>query len=197
MNEKEKSSPTDNNTQTSNVKRPTTSDTSAPHLIIEAALFSAGTAKGITELSEITGLNEEFVRDAIKKLVRRYSSGDSALEIAKAGPKYIMRVRSEFTSYLQKIAPPELPKSVIKTAALIAYHQPVKQSQLCVMLGQKVYEHVKILKDYGLINLRESGNTVMITTSKYFCEYFGIESTNREDIKQWLAERVGLKNCKL
>jgi segregation and condensation protein B len=84
----------------------------------------------------------------------------------------------------------EIPNKVLKTAALIAYHQPIKQSELQEMFGSKVYDHVKVLNDLGLIKKREKGRTIVLTTTKQFSEYFGIDTTNHEKIKQWLVNKV-------
>jgi segregation and condensation protein B len=87
----------------------------------------------------------------------------------------------------------DIPKRLLKTLALIAYHQPLKQSELLEMVGQKVYDHVKELHKLGLILESPQGQTKILTTSSRFPEYFGIKTTKRDDIKKWMAERVGIK----
>src|SRR3990170_1160365 len=76
--------------------------------------------------------------------------------------------------------------------ALIAYHQPVLQSDLHVMVGDKVYEHTQALEKLGLINRKPEGRSLALTTTRYFSEFFGLKATDREGIRKLLAEKVGV-----
>lgn len=160
--------------------------------IIEAALFSAGRPLTIEELQQITGINDKLVLEALKNLMRDYSTRDGALEISKVGNKYAMQLRSEFAEHVKHLAKTDIPIKLVKTAALIAYHQPIKQSDLCEMIGPKVYDHVKELYELGLIYAKDFGRTKSLTTTPRFAEYFGIEGTDKESIKDWLIQKVGL-----
>ena len=160
--------------------------------VIEAALFSAGHPLGLEELRETTEFSDKVIRDSIKQLIKVYKDRDSVLEVAQVGSKYAMQLRPEYAGYVQKIAPMEIPIKVLKTAALIAYHQPVRQRDLLDMVGHKVYDHVKILHELGLIRRRDSGRTKIVTTTERFSEYFGIDSTERDDIKKWMIEKLHL-----
>src|SRR5206468_467444 len=89
-------------------------------------------------------------------------------------------------------APPEIDRDLLKTAALIAYHQPLLQSDLFDMIGSKVYEHTKGLEDLGLINRKPSGRSLALTTTRYFAEFFGLKSTDREGIRRLMAQKAGV-----
>ena len=160
--------------------------------IIEATLFSAGAPVAVEDIKEATEISEKIIKNALKELIDEYKKRDSALEIAKVGEKYAMQLRSEFAGHVRKIAEMEIPIKVLKTAALIAYHQPLKQSDLRDMIGYRIYDDVKILSELGLIRRRDSVRTKIITTSERFSEYFGIDSTDREDIKKWLMEKLNI-----
>jgi chromosome segregation and condensation protein ScpB len=41
-----------------------------------------------------------------------------------------------------------------------------------------------------LVNAKKHGSTEMLTTTKLFPEYFGIESTDPEEIRKFLAKKV-------
>jgi segregation and condensation protein B len=58
------------------------------------------------------------------------------------------------------------------------------------MLGSGVYEHVRSLRSLGLILARKRGQTLELTTTKRFSEYFGISTTDREGIREWLDSRM-------
>lgn len=160
---------------------------------MEAALFSAGRPVSVEEIGEATGLDPETIRTTLKKLIRSSRNRDTSLEVVKAGAKYAMQLKSELVPAAAKLAQMDIPKRLLKTLALIAYHQPLKQSELLEMVGQKVYDHVHELHKLGLILESPQGQTKILTTSSRFPEYFGIKTTKREEIKKWMAERVGIK----
>ncbi|MGQ9583752.1 MAG: SMC-Scp complex subunit ScpB, partial [Thermoplasmatota archaeon] len=164
-----------------------------PERVVEAALFSAGRPVSVEEIQESTGLDAETIRRTLKKLIRSSQKRDSAFEVARAGTKYCMQVRKELVPAVSKLAQTDIPRRLLKTLALVAYHQPIKQSALLNMVGPKVYDHVKELHKLGMILESPSGQTKILTTSSRFPEYFGIKTTKREEIKKWMAEIVGIK----
>jgi segregation and condensation protein B len=72
---------------------------------------------------------------------------------------------------------------------MIAYHQPILQSDLARSLGSRVYDDVRELHQLGLVTSRKKGQTLLLTTTKRFCEYFGIEGTSKKAIKKWMEDR--------
>ena len=161
--------------------------------VVEAALFSAGRPLKINEIKDATGLSENVIMDSLEKLVNEYDGKGTALEISKAGEKYVMQVKAEFAKHVVSLAQKEIPDRLLKTLALIGYHQPVKQVDLMRMLGAKVYEHVHELDALGLINSKKDGRTKILTTTKRFPEYFGIDTTDRKKIREWLGKKAGVK----
>jgi len=161
-----------------------------PKNIVEAALFSSGTPLSTKEIGEKTGLAVGAVRKGINALKKELDSRNSALEVTKAGTKFVMQVRSSYLDPAQHFSPPELDREVVKTASLIAYYQPMTQRSLKDLVGGKVYDHVKVLEEAGLIIVKPSGRTKKLTTSKKFPEYFGIDAKNRKDLKEWISKQV-------
>lgn len=160
--------------------------------IVEAALFSAGKALTVDELARTTRLPPDLIREHLRALGREYTKRDSAIEVAQIGTKWTMQIRSEFAERTRSFAPPEIDRDLLKTAALIAYHQPILQSHLFDMIGSKVYEHTKTLEDLGLVNRKPSGRSLALTTTRYFAEFFGLKSTDREGIRRLMAEKAGV-----
>jgi hypothetical protein len=103
-----------------------------------------------------------------------------------------MQVRPQAAEPATKFAPPEIPAKLLKTLALIAYHQPMKQSELVDMLGTKVYDHVPELVARGLVKAREEGVTKVLVTTALFPEYFGLDAEDREQVRATMAKLVGL-----
>jgi segregation and condensation protein B len=158
--------------------------------VVEAALYSAGRPVSAEELARTTGLATEAVTKALRALAREYTARRSALEVVRIGTKWAMQIRPEYARKAQAFAKPEMPPDLLKTAALIAYHQPIKQSELCTMLGEKVYDHVKTLARMRLVTTKPVGRTIELATSRSFSAFFGMKATKREDIKRFMAEKV-------
>ncbi|MCD6447698.1 MAG: SMC-Scp complex subunit ScpB [Thermoplasmata archaeon] len=156
--------------------------------IIEAILFAAGRPVTKEEIIK-AGVKKKEFDEAIKELMKEYE--DSAIEIISAGEgKFVMQLREKYAHYAAKFAPMELPKSLLKTLAIIAYHQPVKQSELKKIVGSQIYEHVRELKKRGFIKTRKEGRTKIVETSQYFYEYFGFDVKNKEKIKEVLYKKL-------
>lgn len=160
--------------------------------IVEAALYSAGKALTTEDLVRVTGLDEEAVKGHLRALAKEYTKRESALEVTQIGTKWTMQIRSEYTERARVFAPPEIDRDLLKTAALIAYHQPILQSDLFDMIGEKVYEHTKGLESLRLIARKPSGHSFELTTTRYFAEFFGLKTTNRDGIRKIMAERAGI-----
>jgi len=160
--------------------------------LVEAALYSAGRALTIDELARTTRLEPEAIKPALHGLASDYTKRESAIEVAQIGTKWTMQIRSEYSERARAFAPPEIDRDILKTVALIAYHQPILQSDLFDMIGSKVYEHTKGLEELGLISRKPSGRSFALATTRYFAEFFGLKSTDREGIRRMMAQKAGV-----
>jgi segregation and condensation protein B len=161
--------------------------------LVESLLFSAGKPLSVEDIQENTGLSPTHVADAIEHLMQSYNverKNATSLEIVKAGNKYIMQVKKTFTEKSMMVAKPEIKTDLLKTLALIAFHQPVKQSNLRHMIGERIYTDVDQLVNLHLIHSEPHGATELLTTTRLFPEYFGIDSTKPEEIREFLAKKV-------
>lgn len=160
--------------------------------VVEAALFSAGKPLTAEEVAQTTGVPPEAVRAALVALAAAYTERESAIEVARIGDKWTMQIRADYVEKAQTFAPPEIPRDLLKTAALIAYHQPVRQSALVRMVGGKGYEHVRALLDLNLVTAKAIGQTLELKTSPTFPEFFGLPTTDREELRRLLEARAGV-----
>ena len=161
--------------------------------LVESLLFSAGKPLSVEEIQETTGLSPKHVADAIDHLMQSYNidrKNDTSLEIVKAGNKFTMQVKKTFTDKSMMVAKPEIRTDLLKTLALIAFHQPVKQSNLRHMIGERIYGDVDQLMSLHLVHSEPHGATEVLTTTRLFPEYFGIDSTKPEEIREFLAKKV-------
>jgi len=160
--------------------------------LVEAALYSAGRALTIDELARTTRVDPEAIKTHLRALAGEYTKRESALEVAQIGTKWTMQIREAYSERARAFAPPEIDRDILKTVALIAYHQPILQSDLFDMIGSKVYEHTKGLEELGLISRKPSGRSFALATTRYFAEFFGLKSTDREGIRRLMAQKAGV-----
>ncbi len=161
--------------------------------VVEAALFSAGRALSVDEIAEQTELARPAVRQAIDRLRKAYAERDTVLEIGKAGDKWAMQVQTVAAEPAAKFAAMEIAPKLLKTLALIAYHQPMKQSELADMIGSKVYDHIPELKALGLVRTRKDGQTKILSVTPHFPEYFGLDAKTPDQIRAIMGKLVGIE----
>ena len=152
----------------------------------EAALFSSAEGLRISEISQRTGIPEEDIRTAVMDLRER----DSAIMISKVGSEYRMMLRTEYSDFTGKFAKAEMPAGVMRTLSTIAYNQPVLQSALLKTRGPRTYDDVHRLIEMGFVSGKKSGQTLELTTTNKFSEYFGIGSTRKSDIRAWIEAQA-------
>jgi len=158
---------------------------------LEATLFGAGRSMTVSELSASLGYDDDEMLDSLYSLratLKRRRGG--ALQIAEVGDRWAIEVKPDIADHLPKEAKTELPKKLLKAASLIAYHQPMAQSRLIEFLGQKAYDYVRELAQYGMIDRRKDGNTRRLTTTRRFSEAFGCPYTDRKKVKAWFREQA-------
>ena len=132
---------------------------------IEAALFASGRTVSLKELADLSGRSAEQAERLAEELAAEYAARQSGLEIRRIGDGYSMQVRYALAGRIISFAPKEIAAPLIRTLAIIAYKQPIKQSHLVEIRGNKSYDHVKELEKRGLINDKSviieptSGNT--------------------------------------
>ena len=169
--------------------------------VLEAILFGAGRSMSLGELSEITGEPKGVVLVGLSELRKSIEgTGWSALQLTDVSGRWILEVRPELSASIPEKFRPDIPQRLLPAAALIAYHQPMAQSQLVDMLGQKAYDHVRDLSEMGLVDRRREGLTRRLTTTRRFAEYFGCPEVEFRKVRSWFREEaanMGLTSAEL
>ena len=146
---------------------------------IEAALFLSARFLDLQELVMLTDVNPLMLKELMGKLVGKYNREESAIEIIVKDSMWKMDVRQEYVSMINKLATgsAEFTKAEQETLAVIAYKQPVKQSIIIKIRGNKAYDHVKKFSEIGLVIGKKIGHTKELRLSDEFFEYFHIHKT--------------------
>lgn len=156
--------------------------------IVEAALFAAGRAVSLEKLTKITGKPKKAVLSAIQILTEAYSSRGSSIEILDLGERYVMQVKPEYSELMREVAPKELSAPKLRTLSMIAYHQPLLQSDLIDMRGSGAYDHIKDLIERGFVESVPCGRSRQLSTTPLFADYFGLKRNDPSAIKEKIFE---------
>ena len=144
---------------------------------IEAALFLSARFLSLNDLVMLTDINPLMLRELIEKLNEKYNAEERAIEIISKENMWKMDVRQEYVSMINKLATgsAEFSKAEQETLAVIAYKQPVKQSIIIKIRGNKAYEHIKNFIEIGLVIGKRAGHTKELKLSDEFFEYFHLQ----------------------
>jgi len=147
---------------------------------LEAVFFVCGRFLNIPELISLTDLNPIILQELIEKLQDKYDNNDSAIEIIEKNKMWKMDVRSQYHGIINKVAGgrSEFSKAEQETLGIIAFKQPIKQSVIIKIRGNKAYEHVKKFVDLGLVKKKKSGHTEELSLSDDFYDYFAFQGEN-------------------
>lgn len=156
--------------------------------VIEAALFAAGGALDATTLGKLIGKNKKKAIPIVLELMNEYASRETGLEVLDLGERYVMQVKPKYTDPVRPLAPKELSAPMLRTLSMIAYHQPLIQSDLVDMRGNSAYDHIRELKERGFVEAIPHGRTKMLRTTPLFSDYFGLESNDPELVKRKIIE---------
>ena len=141
---------------------------------VEASLFIAGRFLSLKELVSLTDINPILLRKLLGDLTDSY--GESALEIVNKNDLWKMDVSPDYTHLVNKLATgsAEFTRAQQETLAIIAYKQPMKQSVLVKIRGNKAYEHIKSFVELGLVVKKRAGHTWDLTLNDSFYDYFQV-----------------------
>ncbi|MEK6914816.1 MAG: SMC-Scp complex subunit ScpB [Nanoarchaeota archaeon] len=147
---------------------------------IEAALFLSARYLSLKDLVLLTDINPLMLKELIEILIKNYNNKNSAIEIISKENMWKMDVKPEYTSMVNKLATgsSEFTKAEQETLAVIAYKQPVKQSVIIKIRGNKAYGHIKNFINIGLVQAKKIGHTNELKLSDDFFDYFNLQNVN-------------------
>ena len=152
---------------------------------VEAVLFTVGRFIDSDELAQLTGVaSRGSLNDAVKSLIEDYKNKESSLEIIEENGKFKLNIRKEYLHVTtQLLDQTDFDKPTQETLALIAYRQPVIQSDIVKLRGNTAYDHISKLKEMEFVVSEKSGRTRLLKTTQKFYDYFDVVG---EELKQKL-----------
>ena len=155
--------------------------------LLEAALFVSDKPLTLEKLSKIMGCSQQEVREQMIRLQTDLKTDDRGVELVDTPEGFEMRVKPDYREKVVRLAPfADLSDGMMRTLAIVAAKQPVKQSLIVKFQGNKTYGYITRLEDKGLIKTEKYGRTKIITTTPDFEKYFGKSS---EEIRKVLETK--------
>jgi len=165
-----------------------------PH--IEALIFATDKPLATSELVELLNNAMGFIEDratteqveaAINAIKEKYESEFFAFGLVESGGGWQFLTKQEYHKTIAQLNGDKFLKKLsvasIETLAIIAYKQPVTKSEIELIRGVNCDYAVQKLLEKELIVIsgrREDavGKPLIYSTSKYFMDYFGINSSD-------------------
>jgi len=148
---------------------------------VEALLFIAGRFLTFQELIVLTDINPIMLKEILHQLKKKYSKG--VIVLVNRSDSWKMDVCKKYHYLINKLATgnAEFTKAEQETLVIIAYKQPIKQSVVIKIRGNKSYEHIKKFRQLGLVITKRIGHTLELSLSEEFYEYFNIHKKESKD----------------
>ncbi len=143
---------------------------------VEAILFAAGKAVPKKELVDLLHVRDvRPIKKAVAQLKEDLDSRDSPLMIVEEDDGWKLTLREAFLPLVQNINPhTELSKSILETLAVIAWKQPVLQSDVIKVRTNKAYDHIAELEKLGFVTKERHGRSYALRVTPKFMEYFDL-----------------------
>lgn len=156
---------------------------------IEAALFMTNDVVTIAQLSKMFGTNPDVVAKTIFELKLEYNKPEHGMQIFETSTGFQMKVKPEYGQKVRPLTPyKDLSRGLLKVLAMVAYQQPITQSNIVKVIGNRAYDYVKKLEQKGLIKTEKKSRTKTLVATKELANYFGLENT--EDFKKYSKEMI-------
>ncbi|MCW4010574.1 MAG: SMC-Scp complex subunit ScpB [Candidatus Bathyarchaeota archaeon] len=163
-------------------------------VLLEAALYVAGRPLDVNELCSVVSTRSKKKTERLVDALRaEYASRNTSMEILRLkDERFVMQVKAEFTPLVKKLVNrPLLSAGPLKTLSYVAYRQPITSKRVIEVRGQHAYGHLKMLKEMGLVATERNGRSIVLRTTDYFADYFGLTQDTpslKRDLKRIFGE---------
>ncbi|MFH1592484.1 MAG: SMC-Scp complex subunit ScpB [Candidatus Woesearchaeota archaeon] len=155
---------------------------------VEAILFTLGKFVSVDEIARHAESSSEDVIKVLEELKGDYEKKDSSLSIHQQDNLFKLNIKKEFGFLTNKLLEEkDMDSPTTKTLAVIAYKSPISQSEIIKIRGNKAYDHIKHLKDSGLISSDKQGRTRLLKLTSHFYDYFDI---SEKEVKEQLSKVI-------
>lgn len=152
---------------------------------VEALLFASNTYLDVEIISKYTDLTIKNTRKALKLLEKELESRKSPVVLINENNTFKLSVHKEYAHIVHRVvSETELTKSLIETLAVIAWGNPILQSEIVKYRHNKAYEHLSELEEKGFITRQDQGRSKIVRLTQKFYDYFDVpkKSSNLKDL---------------
>lgn len=147
---------------------------------IQAVLFVADGPLTENAIAEATLADPKSIRQAISLLAERLKN-EGGLCLTRIAGGYQLSTKPEYAEECARLLNPpirRLTRAALETLAIVAYRQPVTQSQVDALRGVDSSHSIKLLIEKGLIEERgrkpTPGRPLIYGVTDEFLHYFGL-----------------------
>ncbi len=143
--------------------------------LLEACLFTAEEPCSIKQLSRILKTSEEEIKWLLNDLKELYANEERGIKLSNIGG-YKLVVKDEYLEKVSRLTShADMSRGVLRVLSIISYYEPIKQSEIVKVIGNRTYEYIKELERRGFIKTEKKSRTKIITTTPNFEKYFGLK----------------------
>ncbi len=154
--------------------------------LLEAILFTTSEPLSLDELQKLIRGRKDEIMKMLDELSRRYSDPSHGIKLYDIGG-YKLMVKNDYMQAVADLTPhADMSRGLLRVLSIIAYHQPIKQSDIVKVIGNRTYEYVHELVERGFITVEKKARTRILSTTPRFEEYF---ETKKEELRK-LKEEV-------
>ncbi len=130
--------------------------------------------------------SEDRIRSLARKLAEQYKQTKRAMEVLELQDgRFVMQLKPDYVRSVKRLATRQLlTPGPLKTLSFVAFKQPVTQSYVVRVRGNLAYQHVRVLREMGLILEERLGRTKILRTTETFADYFNLSHDTRLMKKQ-------------
>ena len=141
--------------------------------MLEAILFTTTDPLSMEKLTRLMRTTKDRIEQTLTVLRERYAKEEYGVTLSEIGG-FRLVVKPEYVEKVSDLTPhADLSRGLLRVLAIIAYHEPIKQSDIVKVIGNRTYEYVKDLEGRGLIKVEKKSRTKILATTPHFEEYFG------------------------
>lgn len=143
---------------------------------IEALLFASGRKMTVEELKlHLNVSSTKAIQEAAELLKKEHEERQSPVMVVQEGDSWKLTTREKYLTIVRKINPnTELTKTMMETLAVIAWKQPITQSEVIAIRTNKAYEHIGELEKMNFLVKEKYGRTYMLKLTQKFFDYFDL-----------------------
>lgn len=157
--------------------------------IIEAALFISTKPIAVQKLAQLAETDEDRAASMVRNLKKELEDRDSALRISELEDEnFVMELSPELLPKVSELTPvKDLHRGTLKTLSLILYKEPILQSDMVKLRGNRIYDQVRELAEKNLVKAVKKGRSKVLCTTARIEQYFGMP---KDEIRKKIAEKI-------